>query len=64
LVIAVASQLPMPGRANTVSVWMAPESSRPACRPITVETGRSALRSTWRRSTTLGGRPLARAVRT
>ena len=56
--------MPMPGHANTVSVSTAPESSSPVCRPMIVETGSRALRSTCRESTMYGGKPFARAVRT
>ena len=54
----------MPGHANTVSVSTAPESSRPAWRPTIVAIGSIAFRKMWRASTTRGGSPLARAVRT
>ena len=38
----------MPGQLKIVSVTMAPESSDPNCKPITVSTGISALRRAWR----------------
>ncbi len=36
----------------------------PACNPISVTIGNSALRSTWRVTTRVSSSPLARAVRT
>ena len=56
--------LAIPGHANTVTVSTAPESSRPVCRPMIVEIGSIAFRSTCRESTSRGGKPFARAVRT
>ena len=54
----------MPGKAKTVSVRIAPESSSPTCRPTMVEIGSMALRSTCRGRRALGEIPFARAVRT
>ena len=39
----------MPGHWNTVSVTMAKAMSEPICRPVTVMTGISALRSASRK---------------
>ncbi len=62
--IACARNLPIPLKANTVSVSTAPEISRPSCRPSVVLTGSSALRMMNRSRIRRGARPLARAVRT
>ena len=43
---------------------MVPASRLANCKPITVTTGISALRSTWRHSAARRDKPLARAVRT
>jgi len=56
--------LPTPGQEKIVSVRMAPDSSRPTCKPTTVITGISALRSAWTTMTRHRGKPLARAART
>ena len=53
-----------PGQANTVSVRIAPPRSAPTCRPSTVTTGISALRSACTTTTRPGVRHFARAVRT
>ena len=49
----------MPLKANTDSVSTAPASSAPVCRPMVVDTGSIALRSTCRRVIRPGARPLA-----
>ena len=54
----------MPLKANTDSVSTAPASRAPVCRPIVVETGSIALRSTCRRVISPAASPLAVAVRT
>ena len=53
----------MPGRLNTVSVMIAPPSSRPRSRPKMVTIGVMAARIPCRTMTFRRGRPLARAVR-
>ncbi len=53
----------MPGQEKMVSVSTAPPSSAPICRPTTVSTGISALRSPWTTTTRSGDSPRARAVR-
>ena len=58
------SQLPTPGQEKMYSVSTAPAISVLTCRPMTVTTGMSALRSACRPTTRKGERPLARAVRT
>jgi hypothetical protein len=55
---------PSPGRENTFSMMIAPDSSEPNCRPAIVITGSSALRSACSTRTRRSGSPLARAVRT
>src|SRR5216684_2671478 len=62
--MALIIRRPRPGSEKIVSVSTAPDSSRPSCRPMTVTTGMSALRSTCLSTTRHSGRPLARAVRT
>ena len=62
--ILSSTSRPMPGRLNTFSTITAPASRKANCRPMTVVTGISALRSTWRHITAPGASPLARAVRT
>ena len=57
------SHLPTPGQEKIVSVRIAPVNSTPTCRPITVTTGISALRSAWIAITRKRDSPLARAVR-
>ena len=54
----------MPGRANTVSVTTASDSSAAKVKPNAETTASSALRRMWRRTTCHGRMPLARAVRT
>ena len=39
---------PSPGQENTVSMMMAPLSMKPSESPVTVRTGKAALRSAWR----------------
>src|SRR4030095_12324180 len=39
---------PSPGQEKTVSMMMAPLSMKPSERPVTVSTGKAALRSAWR----------------
>ena len=53
----------MPGMTKICSMMTAPPISSGACRPISVTTGISALRSAWRATTSLSLRPLAQAVR-
>ena len=48
----------MPCQPNTISVMMAPPSTAAKSRAMTVVTGISALRSTWRKSTRRGLRAL------
>ena len=55
---------PTPGMANTASVMTAPPSSVPTMGPSSATVEISALRSTWRASTTRGRRPFARAKST
>jgi hypothetical protein len=43
--IASISHLPTPGQEKIVSVRIAPVASTPICKPMTVTTGMSALRS-------------------
>ena len=62
--MAPTASRPTPGQENIVSVTTAPPSRNAACRPISVTTGISALRSAWWTITTVSRRPLARAVRT
>ena len=62
--IAPTAKRPTPGQLKIVSVTTAPPSRKPICRPISVVTGTSALRSAWRSTTRRSFRPLARAVRT
>ena len=56
--------LPMPGRANNVSVITAPETSAPASRPSKVSSGTAALGSACTQATRRGEAPRARALRT
>ena len=44
-VMAPTAMRPTPGQANMVSVTTEPPSRKPICRPISVTTGISALRS-------------------
>ena len=58
------SQWPTPGQEKIVSVSTAPAIRPETERPITVTTGRSALRKACMPMTRDGLSPLARAVRT
>ncbi len=53
----------MPGSVKTSSTTTVPPSRMPICRPATVITGISALRSACLRITSRPARPLAAAVR-
>ncbi|MNW69015.1 hypothetical protein D3C74_479290 [compost metagenome] len=57
------NRVPMPGRAKTFSVMIAPPRSVMTSIGTIVASGISVLRNPWRMMTVRSGRPLARAVR-